>query len=169
MTGANHPRAGARPRGGRAQVPDERHRARAASASAADQVAGLSALGPPTDKHVDCYVDTPDAALAEAGYAGRLRTSEAGTIITLKGLKRADGGGAAHRREELEGAADTSLPPAERATSAARDRVAEIVGERQLEEIRVPSGRSATSGCSASTAPSWSCRSTTSRCLQTGG
>ena len=57
------------------------------------------------------YIDTSDAALAEAGYAGRLRTSEAGTIITLKGLKRTDGGGAAHRREELEGAADASLPP----------------------------------------------------------
>ena len=103
---------------------------------AADELAGLIALGPPTDLHVeDRYLDTPDAALAEAGYAGRLRSSEAGTIITLKGLRRTDGGGAAHRREELEGAADASLPPAEWPASAARDRVVEIVGDQPLQDL----------------------------------
>ena len=77
---------------------------------AADGLAGLVALGPPADIHVeDRYIDTPDAALAEAGYAGRLRTGEAGTIITLKGLKRADAGGAAHRREEAWKAPRTRL------------------------------------------------------------
>ena len=56
--------------------------------------------------HEDRYVDTPDGALAAAGYAGRFRSSGDGTIITLKGLRRQDDGGAAHRREELEGPAD---------------------------------------------------------------
>ena len=70
--------------------------------------------GRPTDVlHEDRYLDTPDGALAAAGYAGRLRSTDGGTIITLKGLQRQDDGGAAHRREELEGPADPSRPPAE--------------------------------------------------------
>ena len=56
---------------------------------AADELAGLRALGPATDVlQEDRYLDTPDAALAAAGYAGRLRSTDSGTIISLKGLKR---------------------------------------------------------------------------------
>ncbi len=104
----------------------------------ADELAGLGALGPiATVYNEDHYLDTPDAALAAAGYAGRLRSTEAGTVITLKGLRRQDNGGAAHRREELEGPADPELPPTSWPESAARDAVLEIVGDRPLGELAV--------------------------------
>ena len=75
-----------------------------------DELAGLPAVAPPeTILHEDRYVDTNDGALAAAGYAGRLRTSGGETLITLKGLRREDDGGAAHRREELEGPADPTV------------------------------------------------------------
>jgi CHAD domain-containing protein len=103
---------------------------------AADELAGLRALGPATDmRNEDRYLDTPDASLAAAGYAGRLRTTDAGTLITLKGLRRMDDGGAAHRREELEGPADPSRPPTAWPQSAARDLVIEIVGDRAVVEL----------------------------------
>ena len=105
---------------------------------AADELAGLGALGPIATVHnEDRYLDTPDAALAAAGYAGRLRSTEAGTVITLKGLRRQDEGGAAHRREELEGPADPSQPTASWPESAARDMVLEIIGDRPLHELAV--------------------------------
>ena len=72
--------------------------------------------------NVDRYLDTPGGALAAAGYAGRLRTSETGTVITLKGLRRHDDGGATHRREELEGPADLAI---------GRRRVAGVAGPRR--------------------------------------
>ena len=44
---------------------------------AMDELAGLWALGPATDVlQEDRYLDTPDAALAAAGYAGRLRSTD---------------------------------------------------------------------------------------------
>jgi CHAD domain-containing protein len=105
---------------------------------AADELAGLGALGPVATVHTeDRYLDTPDAALAAAGYAGRLRSTEAGTVITLKGLRRQDEGGAAHRREELEGPADPSQPTASWPESGARDTVLEIIGDRPLVELAV--------------------------------
>ena len=105
---------------------------------AADELAGLRALGPATDVlQEDRYLDTPDAALAAAGYAGRLRSTDGGTIISLKGLKRQDDGGAAHRRAELEGPADPSAPPFAWPASEARDVVVEIAGDRALEELVV--------------------------------
>ncbi len=74
---------------------------------AADDLAGFAATGPAeTVRHEDRYLDTDDGALEAAGYAGRLRSTGRGTIITLKGLERQDDGGATHRREELEGPAD---------------------------------------------------------------
>ncbi|HEX5828265.1 MAG TPA: CHAD domain-containing protein [Candidatus Limnocylindrales bacterium] len=101
----------------------------------AGELAGLYARTPITDVHAeDRYLDTPDAALAAAGYAGRLRRTGTGTVITLKGLKRQDDGGAAHRREELEGPADPDLPPSAWPESAARDAVTAIVGDRPLDE-----------------------------------
>ncbi len=71
---------------------------------AADSLAGFVPLGPAeTVRHEDRYVDTADGALATAGFAGRLRETGGRAVITLKGLRRLDDGGAAHRREELEG------------------------------------------------------------------
>ncbi len=103
---------------------------------AADELAGLAAAAPAeTVLHEDRYVDTPDGALAAAGYAGRFRSSGDETIITLKGLRRQDDGGAAHRREELEGPADLGSPVTAWPESAARDAVISIVGDATLGEL----------------------------------
>ena len=103
---------------------------------AADDLAGLTAAAPvETVVHEDRYVDTPDGALAAAGYAGRFRSSGEETIITLKGLRRQDDGGAAHRREELEGPADPETAAPAWPESAARDAVISIVGEATLGEL----------------------------------
>ncbi len=103
---------------------------------AADDLAGLTAAAPvETVVHEDRYVDTPDGALAAAGYAGRFRSSGEETIITLKGLHRQDDGGAAHRREELEGPADLETAAPAWPESAARDAVISIVGEATLGEL----------------------------------
>ena len=103
---------------------------------AADDLAGLAAAAPAeTVVHEDRYVDTPDGALAAAGYAGRFRSSGDETIITLKGLRRQDDGGAAHRREELEGPADLESAAPAWPESAARDAVISIVGEATLGEL----------------------------------
>jgi CHAD domain-containing protein len=103
---------------------------------AADDLAGLTAAAPAeTVVHEDRYVDTPDGALAAAGYAGRFRSSGEATVITLKGLRRQDDGGAAHRREELEGPADLGAPATDWPASAAREAVISIVGEATLGEL----------------------------------
>lgn len=103
---------------------------------AADDLAGFSALGPAvTVHHEDRYLDTPDGALAAAGYAGRIRTEGTGTVITLKGLSREDDGGVVHRRQELEGPADAATGAAGWPASAARDAVIEIAGETTLVDL----------------------------------
>ena len=103
---------------------------------AADELAGFTATGPAaTVRHDDRYLDTADGALEAAGYAGRLRSTTSGTIITLKGLVRQDNGGPAHTREELEGPADPPQPPAAWPPSAARDAVINIVGDRPLLDL----------------------------------
>ena len=103
---------------------------------ATDDLAGFAATGPAeTVRHEDRYLDTDDGALEAAGYSGRLRSTGRGTIITLKGLERQDDGGATHRREELEGPADASMPPALWPPSTARDAVVEIVGDRTLRDL----------------------------------
>ena len=104
---------------------------------AADELAGLSALGPPTDVLVeDRYVDTPDAALAEAGYAGRLRSSEAGDDHHAQGPRVARTTAApstAGRSWRARGPVAAAGRVA--GVSAARDGVVEIVGERPLEDL----------------------------------
>ncbi len=103
---------------------------------AADELAGFGAQGPTEIvHHEDRYLDTADGALEAAGYAGRLRSTGTGTIITLKGLVRQDNGGPTHKREEHEGPADPDLPPAAWPASAARDAVIGIVGDRPLEDL----------------------------------
>ena len=103
---------------------------------AAEDLAGFGALGPATTVHnEDRYLDTPDGALAAAVYAGRIRTGGAGTVITLKGLRREDEGGAVHRREELEGPADAATGAADWPASAARDAVIEIAGGAALIDL----------------------------------
>jgi CHAD domain-containing protein/adenylate cyclase class IV len=103
---------------------------------AGDELGGFRALGPAETARVeDRYVDTPDGALATAGYAGRIRTDERGTVITLKGLRRVDNGGAIHRREELEGPAVEGEAAGSWPESAARDAVVKLAGDAALGEI----------------------------------
>ncbi|HYO42939.1 MAG TPA: CHAD domain-containing protein [Candidatus Limnocylindrales bacterium] len=103
---------------------------------AADDLAGFGAVSDAETVHNDDrYVDTPDGALAAAGYAGRFRTQGDDTIITLKGLRRQDDGGAVQRREELEGPADLSAAAGAWPESAAREAVLTIVGAATLEEL----------------------------------
>ncbi len=107
---------------------------------ATDELAGMQALEPvETVVHEDRYVDTPDGALEAAGYAGRLRSDGNGsTVITLKGLRRQDDGGALHVRTELEGPADPETGAGSWPTSAARDEVLAIAGEAPLvDRVRV--------------------------------
>jgi CHAD domain-containing protein len=101
-----------------------------------DDLAGFAALGATETIEIeDRYLDTADGALAAAGYAGRLRSGAGGTVVTLKGLRRADDGGAVHRRVELEGPATEGVPAGDWPDSPARDAVAEIAGEAPLEEL----------------------------------
>jgi CHAD domain-containing protein len=103
---------------------------------AGDELDGFHALEPAETSRVeDRYVDTPDGALTAAGYAGRLRTDEGGTLITLKGLRRIDDGGAVHRREELEGPAVEGEPAIMWPASGARDAVVRLAGDQPLTEI----------------------------------
>lgn len=103
---------------------------------AARELTGLTAVGPMrTVRLVDRYVDTPDGALARAGWAGRLRETGQGAEISLKGLARHDAGGALHRRVELVGAADPLRPPTTWPPSEARDRLVQLIGDHPLAEL----------------------------------
>ena len=133
---------------------------------ATDDLAGFAATGPAeTVRHEDRYLDTDDGALEAAGYAGRLRSTGRGTIITLKGLERQDDGGATHRREELEGPADPAMPPravaaVHRARRGGRDR-----RRPDAARPRRRSARCAASATTRATARSSRSPSTTSRCM----
>jgi inorganic triphosphatase YgiF len=103
---------------------------------AAEDLAGFTAVAPVVMVlNEDRYVDTPDGVLAAAGYAGRFRSNGDATVITLKGLRRHDVGGAVHRREELEGPADLGSPATTWPESAARDAILAIAGEAELGEL----------------------------------
>jgi len=81
----------------------------------------------------DRYMDSAGWALARAGYAARLRTSNRRTLISIKGRGSAEPG--PQRREELEGPADPAAPPSEWPPSAARDLLLELCGDDPLTEL----------------------------------
>lgn len=100
-----------------------------------DDLAGFAATGQVRSiQHDDRYVDTPDGALARAGFGARLRQAGNGLVISVKALARGSGSGA-HRREELEGPADRGLPPSDWPPSAARSLVLELAGDAPLVEV----------------------------------
>ena len=102
----------------------------------AAELVGLAAAGQVRSvQHDDRYVDTPDGALARAGFAARLRQAGNGLVISVKSLGRHAGPTGAHRREELEGPADRGLPPADWPPSAARSLVLELAGDAPLVEV----------------------------------
>jgi len=85
----------------------------------------------------DEYLDTPDRALFAAGYACRRRELGGAVIMTLKSVLSRPG--EVHRREELE----VNLPPGASAhvpasawpASAARSKVQELAGARELQVL----------------------------------
>jgi triphosphatase len=103
---------------------------------AADQLGGLHATGgrARATQLEDRYVDTRDGALANAGFAVRLRQSGDETIVTVKSLASTEGDGGAVSRDELEGPADRVAPPAEWEASDARALVLEHAGDAPLVE-----------------------------------
>jgi CHAD domain-containing protein len=103
---------------------------------AADDLAGFAARGPMVEvAHEDRYVDTPDGAIAAAGFAARVRSAGSSTIISLKGLRGISSHGEVHRREELEGPADPAVAPGDWPPSPARDRVVALAGDRSLVDL----------------------------------
>jgi CHAD domain-containing protein len=82
----------------------------------------------------DRYVDSSDWALARGGFAARLRKTGRGVEIGLK-ARNSSGGGPIHRREEIEGPADSGLVPSAWPSSPARDVVMELCGDRPLVEV----------------------------------
>jgi len=81
----------------------------------------------------DRYVDSPDWALARAGFAARMRKTSRGSQISLKAQNYT--GGRLQRREEIEGPTDGGLNPRAWPTSHARDVVLELCGDETLVEM----------------------------------
>jgi len=103
---------------------------------AADQLGGLQASGGRVRavQLEDRYVDTRDGALAQAGFAVRLRQQGAETIVSVKSLAATEGQGGAFEREELEGPADRVAAAADWPASDARALVLEHAGDAPLVE-----------------------------------
>ena len=81
----------------------------------------------------DRYVDSPDWALARAGFAARMRKTSRGSEISLKALNTS--GGRLQRREEIEGPTDATLNPRDWPSSNARNVVLELCGDEALVEM----------------------------------
>jgi CHAD domain-containing protein len=101
-------------------------------------LAGVSAGPWHVRRDRDRYVDTPDGALAAAGYAARLRQRGGTTTLTLKTRAGAPADSterpALHHRVELEGPASAVLDPATWPASDARDALLSLLGHAALEE-----------------------------------
>jgi CHAD domain-containing protein len=95
-------------------------------------------LGPAHQVSVsDRYLDTPEHALARAGYGARLRHAGRHTTLTVKSLASSASPGALHDRLELEGPATRSLVPAHWPRSAARALLEATIGEDRLRALFV--------------------------------
>jgi triphosphatase len=81
---------------------------------------------------IDRYFDTPDLALAAAGYGARLRAVGSDTLLTVKADIEVYGG--LHRRLELEAPATRSLSPDRWPESEAREQLLQVVGDRRVVE-----------------------------------
>ena len=100
----------------------------------APELGPFTPAGPVNSERVeDRYVDSPDWALARAGFAARLRKTSHGTEISLKALNVSSG--QFQRREEIEGPADAGLIPADWPASQARNVVMELCGDEAVVEF----------------------------------
>jgi len=81
----------------------------------------------------DTYLDTAERLILAAGYSCRQREQHEGVLLTLKGLKGAEG--AVHRREELEMLLSDDQPadlPQLWPSSPLRDQVHRLIGDASL-------------------------------------
>ena len=99
----------------------------------ADQLAGFALSEGQVQRVHDTYLDTEERLILAAGYACRRREQDRETLMTLKGLKGAEG--AIHRREELEVAIPGYRPPDAWPASPARDQVLQLIGEAPLRPL----------------------------------
>jgi CHAD domain-containing protein len=81
----------------------------------------------------DRYVDTADGAFGHARIAVRLRATDDGRLLTIKGETTTDG--ALHRREEREGPAGDGLDPRTWPESDARSLLLALAGDAPLHEV----------------------------------
>ena len=96
---------------------------------------GPCELGPPREvAELDRYLDTPDARLAAARWACRLRTRDGSVRVSLKGPAEHELGDAVHRRPELEAPAMDDHDPLRWPASAARAQLLQLSGGRPLVE-----------------------------------
>jgi len=78
----------------------------------------------------DLYLDSVGGAIRAGGFACRLRREETRYLATVKGLGGASG--AVHRRVEHQVQLSEPLPPWDWPSSAARDLVLDLLGNRPL-------------------------------------
>lgn len=103
---------------------------------ATDDLAGFRPTSAVRSTQVeDRYIDTPDGALARAGFAARIRQTAKQTTVAVKSAIRRVEGGNVHRREELEGPADRTAPPRDWPSSDARSLILEQCGDLPLVEV----------------------------------
>jgi len=102
-----------------------------------ERLGRYSLLAPRVQDVRDEYLDTPDRALLSAGYACRRRELAGAVIMTLKSVLSQPG--EVHRREELEvnlpSPASTHVPASAWPASAARRKVKELAGARELQVL----------------------------------
>jgi CHAD domain-containing protein len=92
---------------------------------------GAYRLGQSTLARVhDRYLDTPEGALHQGGYALRLRREDGRHLASVKGL--GDASGAVHHREEYEVELPGPLPPQEWPPGSPRDLVLGLIQDRPL-------------------------------------
>ena len=115
---------------------------RVADLAAAERYLVADAIGPfggsaatRSSQIEDRYVDTAAGALANAGFAVRVRQSGRGATVSVKSLGSTTGAGGSVRREELEGPADRTAGPLEWPASDARSLVLELAGDAPLVEL----------------------------------
>ncbi len=82
-------------------------------------IAGFSLSAHQVQQVHDVYLDTEERLILASGYACRCRETELETLVTLKGLGRAEG--AIHRRKELEISLSAYEPPQDWPESPVRD------------------------------------------------
>ncbi len=97
---------------------------------AVKHVAGFSLSAHQVQQVHDTYLDTDERLILASGYACRCRETELETLITLKGLGKAEG--AIHRRKELEISLSSYEPPQDWPESPVRDLVLQVIGDAPL-------------------------------------